>query len=88
MSILNEDILSNTDIPTQDVMKGWVVRGGSEAVQEMLKTRGWDGESLVGTVGVHVDENGHIFEDQLFLSGFKPVGRISAQIIWGFLQNT
>ena len=82
MTTLSEPIMSGKKNPPEDFMKDYVITGGSEQVEEKLKQFGWTGESPVAAIGIHID-NGVIVNGQVFVSGFKEVGRITANTLWG-----
>ena len=64
-------------------MLEWVVRGGTDVIQEKLKAKGWDGESSIASIALTQDEEGKIVGAQVILSGFREMGRISANTVWG-----
>ena len=84
MSILNDDILQGRNDPTVDDLKSWTISGGSDAIESCLKDiPGWDADSLVASVGIHVKDDGGIESVQIFLIGFKDVGRCQGSILFG-----
>ena len=60
MSVLTDAVLRSSEEPTEDAIRSWIISGGSEVVQEKLKARGWDGETLVASLGLHLDQEGNI----------------------------
>ena len=87
MSVLTDEVLKGKKDPSLETLKLWTIRGGSEVIQEKLKERGWDVEFLVSSLRIHFNQESKVTNVQLFLSGFKPVGRVTANILWGDTLN-
>ena len=81
-TVLSEPIFMGKNDPTEEVLRSWTIRGGSEQVEQVLKDKGWNGKDVVASVGLHMDSAGKITDSQLFLSGFMSVGRLSASMLW------
>jgi hypothetical protein len=85
-SLSDPVLLGNTD-PSQDTIKSWTISGGHDVIQEKLGETGWDGRTQVASIGLFQDDQGKIVDSQIFLSGFRNVGHISAKMIWGDKLN-
>jgi hypothetical protein len=88
MTSLSDPVLLGKTDPSQDTIRKWTIHGGHEVIQEKLGEAGWDGRNQVASIGLFQDNQGKIVDSQIFLSGFRTVGHISAKMIWGDkLQN-
>ena len=83
MTSLSDPVLLGKTDPSQDTIKSWTIQGGHDVIQEKLGEAGWDGRNQVASIGLFQDNQGKIVDSQIFLSGFRTVGHISAKMIWG-----
>ena len=63
-------------------MDNYVIEGTSEAVEERLKTTGWDGKTQKASVQVFFESN-LVKYVQILISGTKEIGRTMASTLWG-----
>ena len=82
MTALNEPILRGRGSPTPDFMKDFTITGGSDVLEAKLKELGWQGRTPMASVALHIEE-GNIVDTQIFLTGTKEVGKVSAEMLWG-----
>ena len=87
MTSLSDPVLLGKTDPSQDIIKSWTITGGHDVIQEKLGETGWDGRTQVASIGLYQDDQGKIVDSQIFLSGFRTVGHISAKMIWGDKLN-
>ena len=87
MTSLSDSVLQGNTDPSQDTIKSWTISGGHDVIQEKLGAAGWDGSTQVASIGLYQDDQGKIVDSQIFLSGFRTVGHISAKMIWGDKLN-
>ena len=87
MTSLTDPVLQGNTEPSQDTIKSWTISGGHDVIQEKLGAAGWDGRTQVASIGLYQDDQGKIVDSQIFLSGFRTVGHISAKMIWGDKLN-
>ena len=82
MTTLTENVFIGWTEPDTDTLNTYVVEGGSEVVEDKLKSMGWTADSPAAAISVFYG-NQEVTNTQIFLCGFKDVGRISAATIWG-----
>jgi hypothetical protein len=82
MTTLQDSILKGRKDPSVEYLRDFFISGGSEVVEEKLKAGGWTGKTPVASVGIHIS-GGSIVDTEIFISGPKEVGRISARLLWG-----
>ena len=83
MTTLNDPILQSRNNPNEEIIKSWIIQGGSDLIQEKLKLLGWNEDTPIASIALHQDDSGKIVDTQIFLFGYREIGRISANIIWG-----
>ena len=83
MNYLKDSILMGNKTPSEDTMRTWFVCGGSEVVEGRLKELGVAQDPMFASIGIHVRQDGSVGEGQIFLSGFKEMGRIQGSIFFG-----
>ena len=82
MTALDEPILRGRGNPTPAFLKDFTITGGSDVLEARLKELGWQGRTPVASVALHIEE-GNIVDTQIFLTGNKEVGKVSAEMLWG-----
>ena len=83
MTALNDDIFKGTKDPDPELIKTWRINGGVDVIQQKLKLAGWDEKTPVASLVLHQNDEGRITSSQLVVSGFKEVGKIMANVIYG-----
>jgi hypothetical protein len=83
MTTLTDRVLRGSKDPDADFLKNFIIRGGGDVIEDKLKEQGWNGETPVASVGIHVGEDGGITDTEIFLMGSKEVGRVSSNTLFG-----
>ena len=82
MTTLSDDVLRGNLLPPEGYMDNYVIEGMPEAVEERLKTAGWNGKQPRYSVLVHF-ESKMVKYVQILISGKKEIGRTMANTLWG-----
>ncbi len=83
MVVLNESVLDGRGDPGEEIIKGWLIRGEVEEVENKQKEAGWSGHDPIFSLGLVIDSQGNIVGTKAFLLGYYPVGKIKAAEVLG-----
>jgi hypothetical protein len=82
MTTLSDLIFSGRKVPSPEDLLDFTVGGGSEQVEMKLREKGWTDASPAAAMLVDFD-GGEVVNTHLHLFGFKEVGRVTADLLWG-----
>ena len=84
MYTLTDPVLRGKKDPSQDYLNNFIIKGGSKVIEQKLKEMcGWNGETPVAAVGIHIGDTGEVNQAELFVCGVKEAGRVAANGLYG-----